>query len=249
MVRHSIVHADDLQSARLEVIFYFTLLITAVLAWYIFRDLATMLPGAQQFLGMSAPNDKFATPEMSNVYLLFLTAYTGYKEFRRWLDLNAKAGTDQAAVVVPQAQLLRFRRGEVIVVFWALLWLLCSVIEAEHLIPRLLKELGRVALQAILIWLGGVFSEGAVRSRSKRKAETGTHAAAHAQKILDHVAANGPIYNEDCQNLTGLDKDKAYRLLQHLVAQGKLASEGKNKGKRYFKPGDTPAKPPATPQV
>jgi hypothetical protein len=209
------------------------------------RDLVTMLPGAVTFFRMNGPNSRFATADMSNVYLLFLTAYTGYKEFRKWFDLRSADPTKLASqLVVPKDQVVRFRRGEVIVAFWTLLFVVTLVIQAEGLIPRLPKELARVAVQAICIWMGGLFSEGALRSHKQKKADDYANTTSHAQKILDHIDANGAIYNEECQNITGLSSSKAYRLLQRLVSEGELVTDGKNKGKRYFKPGKLPANPP-----
>jgi hypothetical protein len=146
----TVVHANDLQNVRLEIIFYITLLITAVQAGYILWDIITMIPGGVRLFGLSGPNTIVAISEISTVYLGFLAAYAGYKEFLRWTD-TAKPETDR----IPQEQVLRFKRGEIIVVFWILLLLMAMVLKAQHLIGRLPNELERVAFQAAGVLLGG----------------------------------------------------------------------------------------------
>ena len=88
------VYSDDLKNMRVEAIFYLTLLVSLVLAGYILWDIYALLFHVQ--------NTHFAVPEMSTAYLVFLAAYTGYKEYRRWMT-----DTPASRKVVPKEQVIR----------------------------------------------------------------------------------------------------------------------------------------------
>jgi hypothetical protein len=226
----TVVHANDLQSVRLEIIFYLTLLITIVQAGYILWDVVTMLPGGARLFGLNETNTIVAISEISTVYLGFLAAYAGYKEFLRWTDTSAPE-TDR----VPQEQVLRFRRGEIIVVFWILLLLIAMVLKAQHLIERLPNELERVALQAAGVLLGGWGSGRIRQTHRKMKAEQSHAADIHTEKILSFLETSEYIDNKSCQQVTGLGPFKCYRLLKLLEKQDLIEGAGATRGRKYRK--------------
>jgi hypothetical protein len=225
-IENAKIHADDLQNARLQVIFYFTLLVTMVQAGYIVWDAVTMLPGAVRFFGLAGPNSHYASGYMTSLYLTLLAAYGGYKEYIRWTNSDNASETE-----VPLQQVIRFKRGEVIVTFWVSLYVLSIVLLQQGLISRLPFEIQATAVGSLGILIGTWASKDKLSSRRKK---TAIHSA-HSQKVLAYVDTNKYIENEACQTLTGLGADQVYRLLKRLEADGELGSEGTKRGRRYFR--------------
>jgi hypothetical protein len=214
-----VIHVDDLQNIQLETVFSLLALYTVVIAFYIIRDMVTMLPGAVQFFSMPGLNTKVATPVMSNCYLILLAGYTGYKEFVRYQNLQA---SPDAEVIVPKDQLLRYRRREVIVVFWVLLLMLAQVLNAEGLTPRLPMELSPIAMKAMGIWLAGLCTKGVLTRGRKKTVVAGRSRDELAQIIIGYLKVHATIDNAGCQAVTGLKRYPAIRLLKKLEKQGIL---------------------------
>jgi len=136
---------------------------------------------------------------------------------------------------VPQSQVLRYRRGEIIVIFWVLLLLLGISLYQLQLIARLPQELYRTAMQAVSIWLGTMASKGLYGRKKRKDSDALDDDTKYELAIMKHIEANGFVDNTSCQAITGLDRNRAYRLLRKLASDGKLEVEGGTKGARYLR--------------
>lgn len=220
------IHAEDLQNSRIETIFYITLLITVVHSGFIIWDTGTM--------ALHRANDIVATGYMSTLYLAFLTAYAGYKEFVRWLKPAKAANPEETEEVIPQSSVLRYRRGELIVIFWVLLLILGITMYQLKVIERLPQELYRTAMQAVGIWLGTMASKGLSQRKKRKDLDALDDDSKFEKVILKHIEANGFVDNASCQQITGLDRNRAYRVLKKLADDGKVkVDSGTTRGVRY----------------
>ena len=213
----------------METVFYLTLLVTVVQAGFILWDLAAMLPGFGALVGLKEPNKIQTSSLMSNLYLALLGIYAGYKEFLRWTG-----GPDGQEV--PEEQVKRFRRGELIVTFWVVLAVIGLSIWQLRLIERMPNELFRTALQALGIMFGTYASKGLYGKAKKKSAETVMAESDARQKVIGYIKAKGSIDSEECRKECGLDRGRAYRLLEKLEKEGLIKSEGVKKGAKYVLP-------------
>ncbi|MFH1368047.1 MAG: hypothetical protein ABII64_02845 [Elusimicrobiota bacterium] len=218
---------QNLQDSRIETIFYVTLLITVVHSGFIIWDTGNM--------ALRRANEIVATGYMSTLYLAFLGAYAGYKEFVRWIKPAKTLTTEDEDVLIPKSQVLRYRRGEIIVVFWVLLLMTGISLFQLKLIERLPQELYRTAMQAVGIWLGTMASKGLSQRKKRKDSELLDDDLKYEQVILKHIGTTGFVDNASCQEITGLDRNRAYRLLRKLASDGKLKTEGGTKGARYLR--------------
>lgn len=58
----------------------------------------------------------------------------------------------------------------------------------------------------------------------------------HREMVLEYVRQFGAIANRQCQELCGLSRDQATKLLKQLVEQGDLEMTGKGRGAQYVLP-------------
>ena len=54
-------------------------------------------------------------------------------------------------------------------------------------------------------------------------------------KVMEYIEKNGGITNEDVRGILGVDRNRAYRLLEKLEKEGKIISSGEMKGSKYVK--------------
>ncbi|OGS20515.1 MAG: hypothetical protein A2252_01120 [Elusimicrobia bacterium RIFOXYA2_FULL_39_19] len=163
---------------------------------------------------------------MGHLYLTFLAAYVGPKEFVRWLKR-----TDDEVMTLSENK--KITRGMYIVIGWAVftgvvvfLWQLSIVNEVPE---TLLYTLGEV-----VALLCGTEASKYLRNRSATQGKQDTAISInYADKVLDYCKTNNSIDRIACQKEFGLSEDQAYRLLKKLVSQKKLVEFGENKGRRY----------------
>jgi len=215
-----------LQNDRIETVFYLTLFVTIVQAGFILWDLTTMLPGVSTLIGLQTPNKIQSSNLMSNLYLALLGIYAGYKEFLRWTS----GSTEQE---IPEEQVKRFKRGEFIVTFWVVLAVVAMSIWQMKLIANMPAELFRTAMQALAIMFGTYASKGLYGKTKQKKVADFQVEDDLKQKVLDYIKTNGSVDNDTCQKTFGIDRGKAYRILEKLEKEKLIKSEGTGKAIKY----------------
>jgi hypothetical protein len=166
---------------------------------------------------------------MGHLYLMFLAAYVGPKEFLRWRNR-----TDDE--VLSPSENRKVTRGLCIVVGWAafagmttLLWEAGLVAEVPE---TLLYTLGEV----VAIFCGTEVSKYLRARQAVQGRQDASLNDNYADQVLDYAREHGGIDRPECQHAFGLTEDQSYRLLKRLVREKKLAEFGENKGRRYKLP-------------
>lgn len=256
----------------MDALFYATLAMGLYEAGLIVLDLLTMMPWFTQLIGMTAPNVRYATPELSNIYLGFLLAYAGGKEFSKWTRYR---NIDLASVTVEELEERSelFTRGTLIMFSWLALLCACKVVKDLYPLERLPYEVFRVAMQTLGVWTGTQALGDARKSSLKRKVKeagikvqrTETAAAAvpagreelneqvekarlseeHRQMLLTYLKTTRWITSEEITKMTGLDRHQLHRLIGSLEEKGRIVGDGDNKHRRYRLNDDEA--PPETP--
>lgn len=166
---------------------------------------------------------------IGNIYLGVLAAYVGQKELRRWLS-------SPDADVMPEYARKKFARGEVIVGAWSVALGVVAVLwqwGAVKVIPEpLLYTFGEV----MGIYFGTSASKYFKNRNFKAGMEAESAAMTHGSTVIGYVSKYGAIGNDECRQVTGLDPDRAKRLLNKLVADGQLEATGFGKGRTYKLP-------------
>lgn len=246
------------KSRGMDWLFYCTALIAAGEGLFILCDLFTMLPPFSRLMGLTVLNTWYATPEMSNVYLLLLSAYCTGREAKRWLS-----PVDITAVTVEdlEEQVEWFSRGIAIVFSWQLLLIACVLIQGTHLISRLPHELFRVATQSLGLWTCTYISKSTRKGKVKRELKSAVLPAAkeavplaeasgaremneqlekaarlskaHRQMVIDHLHSSKWATAPDIMALCNLKDHQVYRLMESLEEKRAILSEGTGKHKRY----------------
>ena len=163
---------------------------------------------------------------MGHLYLTFLAAYVGPKEFVRWLKR-----TDEEVLTFSENK--KITRGMYIVIIWSvftgvvvLMWQMSLIGEVPE---TLLYTLGEV-----VALLCGTEASKYLRNRRAVQAKQDTSIQTdYSDKALDYCKEHGQINRQICQNEFGLSEDQAYRLLKKLVSQKKLAESGEDKNRSY----------------
>jgi hypothetical protein len=163
---------------------------------------------------------------MGHLYLTFLAAYVGPKEFVRWMKR-----TDEEALT--EAEGKKITRGLYIVVGWAgftgitaLLWQMSFINEVPE---TLLYTLGEV-----VTLLCGTEVSKYLRTRQASQVKQDTaNQNNFADKVLDYAKVHGSIDTGECCNEFGMSDDQAYRLLKRLVTDKKLVEFGEKRGRKY----------------
>jgi uncharacterized membrane protein len=219
---------DTLRNERTEKIFYITLLVTVMHGGLVLWDLFCLI--------IKKENGVFSSSTFSNVYLLFLGAYAGYKEFVRWMESSSTEDED-----VSKQNIIRIRRGEYIAFTWIVLLIVCLMLKSLLLIPRLPYELERTAIQVFSVVIGTFASRSLFIRRAKKRVESGIPAESNIdfieaeKRILAYVAERGSIDNEEVRKITGFARGMAYKTLERLESEKKLKAEGTGKSIKYVK--------------
>ena len=166
---------------------------------------------------------------MGHLYLTFLAAYVGQKEFVRWFK---RADTD----ILTEAEGRKITRGSYIVIGWGVFTGLVAFIWQSGMIAEVPNVL-LYTLGEIVALLCGTEVSKYLRTRQavKGKQYISNHEN-YADRVIDICKAKGKIDNSDCQNEFGLGKDQAYRLLTGLEKSGKLKAVGNGRYRYYTLP-------------
>ncbi|MFH1823942.1 MAG: hypothetical protein ABH873_01785 [Candidatus Firestonebacteria bacterium] len=222
---------DKIRNERVEKFFYLTLIITILHGGFVLWDLVCLIIGRQ--------NTIYSSGAFSNIYLIALSGYAGYKEFVRWME--SPYGSDEE---VAKEKILRFKRGEIITTLWILLYLACLTIERFHLISRLPFELERTALQVFAVVVGTYGSKSLFIGRARSKTGNDGKDASKKQelnsaeqeaKILAIIDSEGSISNDRCREILGADRNRVYRVLEKMEKEGRIKTEGIGKNIKYVK--------------
>ena len=234
MEKTEMSNKKDPQTQRIELIFFTTILITLVHGGFISWDLATMIPGGPKIFGLQFPNTITASAYMSTIYLAFLCAYSGFKEFVRWATpLSIPKGNK--AGFLPEEETKSLIRVEILAVFWTLLLLVSIFLLQMRLIGRLPNELMRTALQVSVILIGVYTSKGMHMRKRRKYAEKLWSRIDFSKVILEYVEENGPIDNASAQHITGLPRYRALRVIKRMQEKKLLVPIGNGRGRKYIK--------------
>ena len=110
--------------------------------------------------------------------------------------------------------------------------------ETRGVVERLV-EAGLIEARGERIGRVYILSEKVYRLTDRAAAyehQKGLDPAEQEARVLQHAGAHGEVRRADVVALCHLSDDQATRLLQRLVREGKLVSEGKSKGARYRLP-------------
>ena len=224
----------DPQTQRIELIFITTIILTLVHGGFVSWDLLTMIPGGAKLFGLQVPNTIAASAYMSTIYLAFLCAYSGFKEFVRWATpLNIPKGNKSG--FLPEEESQSLIRVEILAVFWTLLLLVSIFLLQMRLISRLPLELMRTALQVSVVLIGVYTSKGFHMRKRRKYAEKLWSRIDFSKIILEYVEENGPIDNTSAQRVTGLPRYRALRVIKRLQDKKLLVPIGNGRGRKYIK--------------
>ncbi|MFH1825603.1 MAG: hypothetical protein ABH873_10350 [Candidatus Firestonebacteria bacterium] len=229
---------NQIKNDRVGKFFYLTLIITILHGGFILWDLFCLIIGKA--------NTVYSAAAFSNIYLIALSGYAGYKEFVRWMESPYDSNEE-----VAKEKILRFKRGEIITTLWILLYLACLTIERFHLISRLPFELERTALQVFAIVVGTYGSKSLFIGRARKILKSGSHinqSTGNAldgtiilsdeeceAKVIEFIEKNGGINNEQCRQILMIERGKSYRILENMEKKGKIFAEGMGRAITYRK--------------
>jgi hypothetical protein len=164
---------------------------------------------------------------MGNIYLGFLAAYVGRKEYVRWVSAPESD-------VLSKYVLLKLTRGEVIIVAWAMLTGLAGFIWQMGYINEVPQTLVWTLGEVVALWCGtSVLKYFKAASTTATVKETKNTIENFGERAVDYCKEKGSICNEDCQREFGLGRGQAYRLLKALVSDKRLKETGAGKASKY----------------
>jgi len=163
---------------------------------------------------------------MSNLYLAFLTAYVGGKEFLRWFKKEDE-------VVLSATDAKKVSRGVWFVIVWAVFagavvfgWQMGLIAE----VPNLLI----VTLTEVVALFGGTEASKFLKSQQAGQSKQDSEMKAnYAERVAAYCREKGSISNAECQRECGLSEDQASRLLARLVKDKVVKASGEGRGRRY----------------
>jgi hypothetical protein len=163
---------------------------------------------------------------MGHIYLTFLAAYVGQKEFVRWFK---RADED----VLSEAEGKKITRGTYIVVVWGVFTGLVVFAWQAGLITEVPNVL-LYTLGEIVALLCGTEASKYLRTRQAGQVkQDASNRANYGDRAIDLCKEKGSIDNEVCQLEFGLSQDQSSRLLAGLVKAGKLKSLGSGRARKY----------------
>lgn len=166
---------------------------------------------------------------MGHLYLAFLAAYVGPKEFLRWMRR-----TDDE--VLSPTENKKVTRGLYIVIGWALFTGVVVSLRQINMVNEVPETLLYTLGEVVTLFCGTQASKY-LRTRQAVQAKQDTaNNDNFGDRVLDYAKEHGGIDNEECQREFGLSSDQTYRLLNRLVKAGKLKPTGTGKGTRYILP-------------
>lgn len=234
----------QVRNAAVERLFYVTLIVAVVHCGFILWDLTTMF--------LMVKNDIVASSLMSNLYLILIGGYAGFKEIKRWLSKNPEN------VIMPEEKIIQFQRGEIIVYSWVFLFIAAVVLSQVKMISRMPMELTRTTIQSVTLLIATIGSRWVYQNKKQlRIADSGLRIKEVTEnekgqaapppkgtpntdwecevKVTEYIEKNGEITNDDVRAMLGIDRNRAYRFLEKLEKEGKIISSGEKKGAKYVK--------------
>jgi len=163
---------------------------------------------------------------MGYMYLTFLAAYVGPKEFVRWL----KRSDDE---ILSPLESKKITRGLYIVVGWALFTGIVILFKDMGLISAVPETLLYTTGEVVALLIGTEVSKYLRTRQAAGLKQDSAVQADYSDKVLDYCREKGSIDRSECCNEFGLSNDQSYRLLKKLVSQKRVVEYGENKGRRY----------------
>lgn len=164
---------------------------------------------------------------MGNIYLGFLTAYVGRKEYLRWTSAPDEG-------VLSKYVLLKLTRGEVIIVAWGMLTALTTFIWQMDYIKEVPEPLVWTLGEVVALWCGTSVLKYFKSQSATAVKETRSAVENYGDRVVDYAKEKAGIDNDDCQREFGLTEQQAYRLLKQLVKDKRLKEIGGTKGRKYI---------------
>lgn len=165
---------------------------------------------------------------MGNLYLTFLAAYVGPKEFVRWM----KKTDDEILSPIENKMITR---GAVIVAGWAVLTGIAALFQQMSWITEVPETLLYTLSEVVALFCGTEVSKFLRVQAAQTKKDAVTHAN-FGDRAVAYAKEHDGIGNEECQKEFGLTKGQAYRLLNRLAKAGQLKTAGAGKATRYLLP-------------
>lgn len=204
-----------------------------------------------------------ATEVTSTLYLIFQMAYMGKKEFLRWTKgIAGIVSVKDGSALDDQEVARRIRRGDVAIVFWGVLALLCGLLYSASLISRIPAELVRTTVQVVGIYAFAAASKGYQKNKDRHAAalaETGRavpsgtaarvpsapavpsahpsvdrqDASESSARILELLRGHAPMKSSDIARALSLGRSRTQELLSALVQEGELTRQGSARSVTY----------------
>jgi len=156
----------------------------------------------------------------NGAYLVILGAYALEKEYRRWSS-PSKQG--------PQAT-PRSRKGQWFVVGWWVFYALAGVLSNHWSRFAMPKDLFSLCVQVTGIFFGSQASKMALARRRGRPSAP-EEEAGKEEAVLAYLSSHPGSSSEEIQDALGVSRAQLYRVLDGLIAQGRLAKSKEEGGR------------------
>lgn len=163
---------------------------------------------------------------MGNVYLAFLAAYVGQKEFVRWLK---RADED----VLSETDTKKITRGIYIVITWSVFTGLVMFVKSMSFIAEVPDTLYWTLGEVLALFCGTEASKYLRNRQATQKKRDANDNYNFGDRAVEFCRQKGSIDNQACQMEFGLSQDQSSRLLSGLVKAGKLKAEGYTNARKY----------------
>jgi hypothetical protein len=184
------------------------------------------------------------------MYLIFLLAYVGRKEFARWTKGVGSLSSLKASSLLPDGELVkRLRRGDSAIVLWGGLGLFCGLLYGTALIPKFPDQLFFTCLQVLTIWVGGMYSKMKNEQKAGREPRpimkpalvasgalvprTTADSGETMDRIAVLLAGKGPVGSAQVAAELGISQRRALQLLGSLCASGRTVRTGSARSSLY----------------
>jgi hypothetical protein len=163
---------------------------------------------------------------LGHVYLAFLAAYVGQKEFVRWL----KRADDE---VLTTTDAKKITRGIYIVIGWAVFAGLVITLKSLRMVAEVPETLLYTLGEVLALFCGTEASKYLRGRQAFRKSQDSINLGIFGDRIVDHCKVKGSIDNTACQTEFGLSQDQSSRLLSGLAKKGLLKAQGSGPARKY----------------
>ena len=218
---------ENVRNASIERLFYLTLFVAVIHAGFILWDLVTMILGVK--------NEVYASSLMSNLYLILIGGYAGFKEIKRWLSKNPVDS------VMPEDKIIQFQRGEIIVYCWVTMFIAAVVLSQMKIILRMPMELTRTTIQSLAFLIGTLGSRWVYSNKNKAEIkvlskEDEILVKQYKDWMIDYIRKNGKLTNKAFSENFKLGPDRSYRILDRMAELAILKRQGEGRSSIYTIP-------------